>query len=162
MRNNSKYFKNSKKWSEEDKNFLGIPRPFFDVSKEFLDIVNFVVARKIPVPWQSKPIFDDTKQAFELIIENENSVIKNGLCTYCGIKIQENEYVTRWKEIVDLSKGFTGGRVPSDNHPLHLECMEQARIFCPYMKARNEEEFEYGLFIDLQLRVKKMPPPRIG
>ena len=34
--------------------------------------------------------------------------------------------------------------------PLHIECMRQARIFCPHMKKTTEDEFEYGDFITLK------------
>jgi len=153
MANQSKYFKNSKKWEESDINFLGLPRPFYEISKEDFKNLKFKIPRRIPVPWQSKPMFNDIKDGFELITENENIVLKKSLCGYCGIVISDNEYVSRWKEVVDL----TGGRVDSDNHPFHLECMKQARIFCPYMKKRDEVEFEYGLFVDLKKNIKKIP-----
>ena len=30
--------------------------------------------------------------------------------------------------------------------PFHIECMKQARIFCPFMKKRKDFEFEQGKF----------------
>ena len=43
-----------------------------------------------------------------------------------------------------------GPNVFSDNYPFHIECMKQARIFCPRMRQTENSEFEYGRYQDLK------------
>lgn len=172
---NKKIFDNSSKWSQSNKNATGLPRPFYVVDSSFLKKISFKLAKKIPVPWQSLPIFDEkTSTVFNVIEENEILVFSNKICGYCGVKFNNNDNCSRW--IVERgTPGFDGKTTPnvfSDNYPLHHECMRQARIFCPFMKLRGEEEFEYGPFIklkknaevfmdkhkDIVLKHKKIPP----
>ena len=39
---------------------------------------------------------------------------------------------------------FSKSRVFSDSYPHHLECMKQARIFCPFMRTLIDKNFETG------------------
>jgi hypothetical protein len=165
---NKKIFTNSEKWSKSNKDKTGVPRPFYIVSDFFLKNAPFKIAKKIPVPWQSLPVFIEKNLiVFNVIEENEALVISDGVCGYCGIKFNDFDNCSRWT--VEKGKptldGKIGSNVFSDNYPLHKECMKQARIFCPFMKTRNEKEFEYGVFLELKKHAevfinkhKKIPP----
>lgn len=145
----SKIFDNSVPWNENTKNILGLPRPFFMVGRYWRKRKNKIyLTKKIPIPWQSFAVFNES-QMLGLDEKNEQLVYKNNLCPYCGIKIEKNEYVIRWtnKKFTDSS---VGGKVLSDIHPFHIECMRQARIFCPFMRMTTDEEFEFGLFVNLK------------
>jgi hypothetical protein len=151
-------FLNSKKW-ENNKNIIGLPRPFIDVPNYFINnkSLSFSLPKKIPIPWQSKPILNihapknsvDFKVVFNIINENEDLIYKNNLCGYCGIPFEKNEYCIRWKSKDKKPKKLTT-RVLSDIHPLHLECMKEARIFCPHMKKTIDTEYEYGTYTELR------------
>jgi hypothetical protein len=165
---NKKIFTNSKKWSKSNKTVVGLPRPFYIVNDFFLKKISFRLAKKIPVPWQSLPIFNnETLTVFNVIEENERLVVSDGICGYCGVKFNEYDSCSRW--IIELGfpslDGKTSRNVFSDNYPLHKECMRQARIFCPFMKLRKSEEFEFGTFLELKKhaeifinKYKKIPP----
>lgn len=158
----NKYFDGSHEWTEEDINTTGLPRPFKKFDKKYYKKLYSKVklAKKIPIPWQSKPVFNnlDDVVVFNVIIDNEKRVIEESLCGYCGIKIRNNEYCVRWNpedisylnDIDDITFANDGhspiDRVSSDYYPLHIECMKQARIFCPFMKNVLEKNFEYGSF----------------
>jgi hypothetical protein len=165
---NKKIFTNSKKWSKSNNTLIGLPRPFYIVSDFFIKKVSFRIAKKIPVPWQSLPIFnEDTLVVFNVIEENESLVVSDGRCGYCGIKFDDYDSCSRWT-IERGTPSLDGKRSPnvfSDNYPLHKECMRQARIFCPFMKLRNDTEFEFGTFLELKKHAevfinkhKKIPP----
>lgn len=146
----SKIFNDSLQWNENTKNILGIPRPFFIVHKFWRKRKNKIyLSQKIPIPWQSIAVFDSSGQMLGLDKEKEQLVYKNDLCPYCGIKIEQSEYVIRWtnENFTDYSDD---GKVFSDIHPFHIECMKQTRIFCPFMRTTIDKEFELGLFIDLK------------
>lgn len=162
---NKNIFIDSEKWSKFNKDIIGIPRPFYIVNNFFIKNVLFKIAKKIPVPWQSLPVFDNEKTiAFNVIEKNERLVISDGICGYCGIKFNDDDDCLRWT----IEKGTPtekGPNVFSDNYPLHKECMRQARIFCPFMKLRNKTEFEFGTFLELKKHAevfinkhKKYPP----
>jgi hypothetical protein len=161
--NNNKYFKKKFEWNEQTKNFLGVPRPYVKVPINFSieTLRDFILPKKIPIPWQSKPILNTKGTVFNVISENEKKIYPENLCGYCGIKIDNSELCIRWigsdtKENPNMDKG---PRVFSDTHPLHIQCMEQARIFCPYLRKRNSLEFENGIFFTLKqnaLKYKKM------
>lgn len=172
---NKKVFANSKKWSKSSKDVVGLPRPFYIVESSFLNKISFRLAKKLPIPWQSLPIFDEkTSTVFNVIEENEVVVFSDGVCGYCGVKFNDYDNCSRW--VVERGTPSVDGKstpnVFSDNYPLHFECMRQARIFCPFMKLRNETEFEYGIFLklkehaevfinkhqDIILNHKKIPP----
>jgi hypothetical protein len=165
---NKKIFTNSEKWSKSNKDIIGIPRPFYIVSDFFLKNAPFKIAKKIPVPWQSLPVFIEKKiVVFNVIEENEALVISDGICGYCGVKFNDTDNCSRWtiEKGTPSIDGKKGPNVFSDNYPLHRECMRQARIFCPFMKLRHEKEFEYGIFLELKKHAevfinkhKKIPP----
>lgn len=152
----SKYFNNAKEWSEQVGISLGLPRPFAIVPKEFKPVKNnglqlkngFYLHPKIPIPWQSKPVWTDAGAVFNVIEEHEQVIYKKNLCGYCGIQIKNDEKCLRWlgDDSDHIKNDKQGPRVFSDTHPLHIECMKQAKIFCPYMRERPNEEFEIGIF----------------
>lgn len=144
-------FLNAKIWEENDKNTTGLPRPFVSLTQNFIKSLPCKIAKKIPVPWQSLPYIKDSG-VFKIIYENEEIVIKNNLCGYCGIKINDSEIVVRWKDtnFTVIENRVSEPRVASDIMPLHIECMTQARKFCPHMIKTKDEEFEYGDFLTLK------------
>lgn len=148
----NKYFNESHEWTENDINFTGLPRPFKVFDKKYYSNINVKLTKKFPIPWQSKPVFFNSqdKVIFNVIEENESRVIQESLCGYCGIKIENDEYCTRWNADDKYIPNKTGDRVKSDYSPLHLECMKQARIFCPFMRTVPEKEFQYDIFEQLK------------
>lgn len=145
----SKYFKNSKEWSKDSINITGLPRPFSYTNPQLYfhgDI--FFVHKQVPIPWQSKPS-THPERVIDLIIENEKRVAVEDLCGYCGIKFKDSDNTVRWVSF-DKMATEVGPRVLSDSHPLHLDCMKQARIFCPHMRRTKETEFEYGTYKELK------------
>lgn len=146
-----KYFNNSFEWSKNGIDHIGLPRPFFTISKDFAKLFNFKMPKKVPVPWQSFPgvYAEQIKGFFSIILTNESQVYNNNLCAYCGIKILNDENCIRWTN----SQGKPseeGPAVASDSHPFHFECMKQARIFCPHMKTQTDDTFEVGTFESLR------------
>jgi hypothetical protein len=87
---------------------------------------------------------------FLLNQENEKLVYLEGRCGYCGIKFIDNDECSRWIIVDPTQNDSTGPRVFSDTHPLHIECMKQARVFCPFMRQRENDEFEHGIYKDLR------------
>ena len=164
----SKYFDNSHEWEEKDKEFFGLPRPYKVLTDSYIKKVKnrFLISKKIPIPWQSRPILDELSGlAFNVIKENESLVFKNSLCAYCGNKIQDYERCVRW--VVDDASNFIvndsdGPRVFSDFHPFHLECMSQARKFCPFMKKIKEDKFQYGDFKQLKKNARFIVNYKLG
>ena len=147
---NNKVFGNIE-WSDSFKDFAGLPRPFSKVLKKYR--IKHSLAPKVPIPWQSEN--KSGENFLKVIQENEDVVYYKNLCSYCGIKIDNEENVTRWKN-PDISKiRHDGNFVLSDIHPLHLECMKQARVYCPGMRKKDEKEFEYGKYIDLKKHAEK-------
>jgi hypothetical protein len=131
-------------WSEENKNITGLPRPYAITNPKFYDFMGkLYIHKKIPIPWQSAPMMTD--RPIELVIENESRVFAESLCAYCGVKIKEDEYVCRWISS-DSMPTEIGPRVYSDTHPFHINCMKQARVFCPFMRKTKDNEFEYGRY----------------
>jgi hypothetical protein len=141
--------KNSIEWSKEITNKKGLPRPYADttVNKEYK--TRYKLAKIVPIPWQSKPAFKFGR-ALKLNEINEGKIYKQDLCAYCGIKIEDNEICSRWKTAGVSNFIPNGGRVFSDIHPFHKKCMKEARIFCPFMKTLNDEDFEYGNYTILK------------
>lgn len=152
-----RYFDLNLKWSEKTKDKIGLPRPYYDVDIDFQKREhplsgknNFYLHKRIPIPWQSFPIFRRPKMGvFTLILENEKMVNKNNLCGYCGVVLNDEDDSVRWTW---FEKGTTNtiAKVISDWHPMHEDCMKQAIIFCPFMRKRSKEEFEYGKFFILK------------
>ena len=142
---------NNSEWNESHIDLIGLPRPFSKVLKKHQTLSN--LAPKVPIPWQSRA--QNNKDSFlKIIQENEDIVYNKNLCSYCGIQIKNDENVIRWKN-KELNKIRHDGRfVLSDIHPLHLICMKQTRVYCPGMKKKKEEEFEYGKYIDLNKNAK--------
>jgi thioredoxin 1 len=133
-------------WSESTKDIVGLPRPFSKVLK--IHRVKSNLSAKVPIPWQSRSV-NDLSGFLRIIQENENEIYYKNLCSYCGIEIKNYEDVVRWKNNnLDLIS-FDGHFVLSDIHPLHLECMIQTRTYCPGMRKKLEEEFEYGKYQEL-------------
>ena len=134
-------------WNDSLRDFPGLPRPFSKVLKKHR--IEQKLSAKVPIPWQSAAK-NDRISFLRIIQENEDIVYYKNLCSYCGIKINNEEYVVRWKNPhIDKIK-IDGNFVISDIHPLHLDCMKQARTYCPGMKKRKEEEFEYGIYLELK------------
>jgi hypothetical protein len=138
----NKYFKNAKKWDESSLNFVGLPRPFAIPNRKDL-------AKKVPIPWQSEDRFKSMGH-LGLNQINEDLIFKNNLCGYCGIKIEDDEITHRWITAPVELTTHNGPKVFSDFHPLHIECMKQARIFCPHMRKLNDQDFEEGKFKNLK------------
>jgi hypothetical protein len=132
-------------WSEELTNFVGLPRPyFFSQEKNWFKDGKKYIYKKFPVPFQSKP--GDENSVIKLNIKNEKKAVEEGLCSFCGIKIKNKELSIRWAiENQDFVKNKTRDWVPSDFHPLHIECMKQARVYCPFMRTLPDEEFKIAL-----------------
>jgi hypothetical protein len=138
----NKYFINSSLWQESDLNTVGLPRPF-----AIPKIKN--LAKKVPIPWQSEDRFESLGH-LGLNQKNEDMVYQKNLCSYCGIEIKNNETAIRWISAPLKFTSREGPRVFSDFHPLHLECMEQARIFCPHMRKLQNLDFEIGKYKKLK------------
>jgi hypothetical protein len=139
-----KHFDNNLVWNKDLSDYKGFPRPYCNTDPKFYKLnENLYLHKKIPIPWQTKPLM--TTRAIDLIIENEEKVYKESLCAYCGIKFDIDEECIRWKNN-DLMITQIGPRVLSDTHPFHKECMSQARIFCPHMRKTKDEEFESGKY----------------
>jgi hypothetical protein len=138
----NKYFDGANKWEENDVNKVGLPRPWATSKRKDL-------AKKFPIPWQSEDRFDSLGH-LGLNQKNEDIVYEKDLCSYCGIKIKNDEITIRWINAPLASTFKEGPRVFSDFHPLHLECMKQARIFCPHMRKLQDSDFEIGKFKKLK------------
>lgn len=140
------------KWSPEFKDYLGLPRPFAQISQYYQKNKplgsktksSFYLHETVPIPWQSAPIFSDGRQ-LGIILENEDRVYLEDLCAYCGIKINNDEQCVRWT-FDDVVPRKESTRIFSDTHPFHEKCMKQARVYCPYMREREDEEFQYGRY----------------
>jgi len=142
---------NNAEWNDSHIGFVGLPRPFSKVLEQHQ--VSHALAPKVPIPWQSRA--QNNQDGFLRIVqENEDIVYTKNLCSYCGVTINNGENVVRWrnKELNNIK--HDGRFVLSDIHPLHLTCMKQTRVYCPGMKKKKEEEFEYGKYIDLEKNAK--------
>lgn len=152
------FLKNNNEWDISLNNFIGLPRPLFKIPKTFKDQNSknfknnfnldhdFYLHNTVPVPWQSKPNFD--KHAFNVILINEEKVYTDNLCPYCGVKIKKNDIVIRWIINNKIIKSLDS-IVFSDIYPFHKKCMKQARIFCPYMRTKFDDDFEIGTYDEL-------------
>lgn len=161
----SKYFDDSLEWQEDKIDYSGIPRPFSKVpkSRQFKNN-NFFLHPRVPIPWQSYPIFEDGRE-LGLIDENEKQVYSKNLCPYCGINFLPEETVIRWTT-TDRIPEKNGPRVLSDSYPFHINCMKQGRIFCPHMRKTKDTEFEIGPYwqlrknaIDYTIKIGILKPP---
>ena len=137
-----KYFDGAHLWQENDVDTVGLPRPFAIPNRKDL-------AKKVPIPWQSEDRFEFMGN-LGLNQNNEDTVYEKNLCSYCGIKIKNKEIVIRWINAPLALTYREGPKVFSDFHPLHLDCMEQARIFCPHMRKLQDLDFETGKFKKLK------------
>jgi hypothetical protein len=138
----NKYFDGAHQWQEGDVDTVGLPRPWATSKRKDL-------AKKFPIPWQSEDRFESLG-LLGLNQNNEDMVYEKNLCSYCGIEIKNKESVIRWITAPFATTFREGPRVFSDFHPLHLECMEQARIFCPHMRKLQDSDFETGKFKKLK------------
>ena len=161
-----KYYKEGFIWSKENSNSTGLPRPYaitpdylhFSKALSFSNKFKRYLHKIIPVPWQSVPLFiNGGSGLLSVNIENESLVVPNNLCGYCGNGFSNNELCSRWisnnKTISE--DGLTGSRVYSDIYPLHLECMRQARRFCPFMRTLSEKDFEFSQYDILLKKIQK-------
>jgi hypothetical protein len=139
---NKRYFKNSHKWTEDDANTVGLPRPFANPKRKDL-------AKTVPIPWQSKDDFDKHNK-LDLNLKNEYDSYLKGLCPYCGIKIKKEEIVTRWTTAKLENITYDEALVYSDIHPFHIECMKEGRIFCPFMRKLKDLDFEINTYLNLR------------
>ena len=148
---NNKVFGNIE-WSSFTRNYLGLPRPFSKVSENYR--IKLKLGAKVPIPWQSAAK-NEGETFLRIVQENEDIVYYKNLCSYCGIKINDNENVVKWNNPNMNKITHDSNFVFSDIHPLHLECMKQTRIYCPGMRERIEEEFEYDLYSNLKKKSKE-------
>lgn len=132
-------------WTHATKNFLGLPRPFARYGGKYPNPKKLAI--KSPIPWQSIPVVSSGRIALET--DNEEKVWKENRCPYCGVVFVENDEAIRWTTL-DTPLSKKGQRVFSDLHPFHLECMRQARIFCPHMKTTTDTEFEIGPYSQMR------------
>jgi hypothetical protein len=149
---NNKYFKNSIEWSENNTSVKGLPRPFAYTDPNGTNTKNVKrvkLPKIVPIPWQSKSNFINNG-FLNLNIDNESLIYRNNLCPYCGIEINNDEITIRWKSDHLSEIKENGFFVFSDIHPFHLECMNQGRIFCPFMKKLKDENFEIDIFETLK------------
>ena len=138
----NKYFDGAHLWQEKDVNTVGLPRPFATPTRKDL-------AKKVPIPWQSEDRFESLGH-LGLNLKNEDRVYIEELCPYCGIKINNEEIVTRWFTC-ELSLVNRDHRwVYSDLHPFHIDCMKEGRIFCPHMRGLQDLDFETGTYKKLK------------
>jgi hypothetical protein len=137
------YFKNSWQWREEDVDTIGLPRPFAFPNRRGM-------AKKAPIPWQSEDRFASGGH-LGLNLKNEDKVFDEDLCPYCGIKINNEDVVIRWntQDLVLFNRDSRW--VYSDLHPFHIECMDEGRIFCPFMRKLKDKDFETGKYVDLKI-----------
>jgi len=135
-------FINAVEWSNNNFKSTGLPRPYSNVPENFyIKNKKRFLAKKIPIPYQSLP--GNSERGIRLNMENEKESINKDLCAYCGIKINNKELSIRWK--IELEADFFYEQldfVPTDFHPFHLECMRQARIYCPFMRTLKDEVFD--------------------
>lgn len=144
-------------WSQVNSNNIGLPRPAYVVPPEFYYKKSNRLKNKfkkylhkiIPIPWQSIPVFDEKGRVFKVNVENEKKAILNNLCSYCGVSLNDFDICIRWTGQNKLAKA-SGPRVLSDSFPFHIECMKQARIFCPFMRELNESEFKIDNYVCLK------------
>ena len=137
-----KYFDGAHLWQENDIDTVGLPRPFATPTRKDL-------AKKVPIPWQSEDRFQSLNH-LGLNLKNEDRVFDEDLCPYCGIKINNDEIVTRWntQDLILFNRDHRW--VYSDLHPFHINCMEEGRIFCPFMRKLKDEDFETEMYINLK------------
>jgi hypothetical protein len=160
-----KIFNKNLKWNDLTKDTLGLPRPSYDVPEEYrykeynghddlnkIRILNLkqkvYLHRKIPVPWNTAPKFMKKNKKnlsgfFEINIEKEKKVLIENICMFCGKMFYIEENAIRYRVVHD--KIGDGTRfIFSDISPYHEECMRQIRIYCPFMRTREDNEFESG------------------
>jgi hypothetical protein len=149
-----KYYKKDFTWSGENAEVTGLPRPYvvtperlhFNKTLNFSNKFNRYLHKIVPIPWQSIPLFiNEGAGLLSVHIEHEKKVIVDNLCGYCGNGFKNKELCCRWISNTNpLSENGTEvPRVYSDVYPLHLECMKQARKFCPFMRTLSEKDFEF-------------------
>ena len=138
----NKYFDGAHMCQEKDVNTVVLPRPFATPTRKDL-------SKKVPIPWQSEDRFESLSH-LGLNLKNEDRVYIEELCPYCGIKINNEEIVTRWFTC-ELSLVNRDHRwVYSDLHPFHIDCMKEGRIFCPHMRGLQDLDFETGTYKKLK------------
>ena len=156
----SKYFREDLPWTEDTASKRGLPRPFVNVPLHLQKALSnlpikkgFYLHPKVPMQFTARPRLTD--RLTDLIVDNEQAVVRDELCGYCGEGFTPEQVCTIWKryDVIPHMEGPVGPRVFSDHYPFHLECMDQALIFCPYMRTvTTTEEFETGKHSDLILK----------
>lgn len=169
------YYKEGFIWNGETGNTKGLPRPYitppniYYFRKPFAFNSRFkrYLHKIVPIPWQSIPFFDENfNKLLSVNVEHEIEARENNLCGYCGLGFKDTDIVIRWKTqtlppsidgsipgaIID---GHPRHRVYSDSYPHHLECMRQARVFCPFMRTLLDDDFEIGEYAILENNFKK-------
>jgi hypothetical protein len=155
------YFSAAEEWSEDKKSYVGFPRPFYRVPKEYQVSPDNkpdyrgkrFLAPIIPVPYQSYPAFVDY-EFLGLVEENEDLVISSPVCGYCGESLLVENSLIRWK-LQDVIFAAQEDRVASDHLPVHERCMAEARKFCPKMRTLKDHDFEKGSYEELLENSKK-------
>jgi hypothetical protein len=142
-------------WSGKNKRKLGLPRPYAPFRPSLITPGKLKLSLKFPIPWQSRP--RKKSNAIELIYENELLVYKENRCAYCGIIFSKDEITIRWLTLEAPIDNVS--RVFSDYHPFHIECMEEARIYCPFMRTTKDHEFEVDTFKTLRNKADELVKP---
>jgi hypothetical protein len=152
------YFKKSVEWTNDNAATKGLPRPYAKIPKLFRKAPDFLSYQKdilylhpkVPIPYQTIPIFAD-RELMRLSKERENEIIDKHLCPYCGMMFDSEEEVIRWTtEATDQKLVELEIRVTTDNMPLHKECMEQAKFFCPFLRLTEDSEYITCKYKDIQ------------
>lgn len=135
-------------WSKETHSIRGLPRPYYVVPKNKRKTQQGVLAKRIPIPWQTIPLFHIPNTQLKVDLEHEEEVYTQNVCGYCGLGFLEEELCVIW---VTYQDNFAQkiNRVYSDHFPFHVECMRQTRLFCPHMQQTNDSEYEIGPFKEL-------------
>lgn len=141
-------------WTQLTSTTTGLPRPYYDVPKARRLTPKGMLAKRIPIPWQTIPLFHNPNRQLGVLVEHESKTHTEYLCGYCGIGFTENEVCVIWVTY-PTNTAERKNRVYSDHFPLHVECMSQARAFCPHMKLTEDSEYEFGLFSQLLLKAQK-------
>jgi hypothetical protein len=160
------YYKKDLVWSQENSEITGLPRPYaitpdrlhFRKPLNFSNNFKRYLHKIVPIPWQSVPLFINGNYGLLSInIEHEKKVITHNLCGYCGNGFNDKDLCSRWiSNTKKLSEdGVDSFRVYSDVYPLHLECMKQARRFCPFMRTLSEADFEFSEHSILLKKIKE-------
>lgn len=135
-------------WTEVTFTFKGLPRPFAIPNSTARSRIKGVLAKKVPIPWQSFSRLHEGR-ALGVIKKHEAEVWNNNVCAYCGLNFKDKELAIIWTAYPDKNKFIEQTRVFSDYLPFHIQCMKETRIFCPHMKLTKNDEFKIGTYEDV-------------